>query len=160
MYLKCFCWSGLGLYAILSVADWMLTFALLSAHPGAVESNPLAAACLEQHGWDGLALYKLGGVVVFTAAVVLIIRRRPRVAAGVVALGCSVLLWVTTYSHSLLCDAHREAAERERGEWPSPMGPRLTASDDFGIPQRCWFADERRTRTRTAGTATAARVPE
>jgi hypothetical protein len=102
MSLKRCCWAGLGLYAGLSVADWLLTFALLNTNPQAFESNPLAAACLERHGWGGLAVFKAVGVLVFAAAVVLLVRRRPPVAAGVVALGCAVLLAVTGYSHQLL----------------------------------------------------------
>lgn len=104
---------GLGLYALLSVADFQLTSALLRANDGAYESNPVAAACLEQHGWDGLAVYKFAGVLVFAAALFLLIRHNPKAGAGVVTLGCVVLLSVTTYSQELLLDAHRENAEIE-----------------------------------------------
>ena len=144
MFLKWFCWTGLGLYAVLSVADWMLTFSLLRAHPGAVESNPLAAACLEQHGWRGLALFKLGGVAAFAAAVALIIRRRPAVAAGVVAFGCGALLWVTTYSHGLLCQAHRDARELAENVWPRLKEPDPALSAGYSVPERCWFAGDER----------------
>ncbi|MBA4065949.1 MAG: hypothetical protein C0501_19970 [Isosphaera sp.] len=102
------CWAGLGLYAGLSVADWALTFALLKTNPLAFESNPLAAACLEEHGWGGLAVFKAAGVAVFAGAVVLLARRRPPVAAGVVAVGCAVLLAVTGYSHRLLAQSDPE----------------------------------------------------
>jgi hypothetical protein len=145
MRVKCFFWAGLGLYTLLSVADWMLTFALLRIHPGAVESNPLAAACLDLHGWRGLALYKLGGVLVFAGAAVLILRRRPAIAAGVVSLGCGALLWVTVYSHGLLCQAHREVEERAQDvAWRNAKPPRGVAGSDIPVPERCWFAGEKK----------------
>jgi hypothetical protein len=108
-----FCAIGFTVYALLSVADLKLTAALLDANPGAYESNPFAAACLEQHGWHGLALYKAAGVAAFAGAVFLLARRRPKVAAAVVTFGCSVLVAVTTYSHELIVDAHRQPVSAE-----------------------------------------------
>jgi len=131
---------GLGLYTLLSATDWMMTNALLRLHPGAVEANPIAAACLDLHGWDGLALFKTGGVLIFVGAVFLLVRRRPAVAAGVVVMGCAVLLSVTVYTHSLILQAHKEAAEEDVA-WP-----KVETADRDGIetavPERCWFADE------------------
>jgi hypothetical protein len=101
----------LALYALLNVADFGLTSALLRANDGAYESNPFAAACLEQHGWRGLAVYKAAGVVAFAGSLVLLIRHRPKAGAAVVTFGCVVLLFVTTYSHGLLKAAEREKAE-------------------------------------------------
>jgi hypothetical protein len=158
MRVKCFFWAGLGLYALLSVADWMLTFALLRIHPGAVESNPLAAACLEQHGWRGLALYKTGGVLVFTAAVVLLLRRRPAIATSVVGAGCAALLWVTIYSHGLLCQAHREAEDRAHDfAWQEAERRRGTERESMAVPERCWFAGAKR--PPTSPNAVASRQP-
>jgi hypothetical protein len=108
---RAYCWVGLVTYALLSVVDFRFTSALLRANGGAYESNPVAAACLEQHGWRGLALYKAAGVVAFTGSLILLIRHRPKAGAGVVTFGCLVLLSVTTYSHGLLRDSHRENAE-------------------------------------------------
>src|SRR5262245_6912450 len=99
MRLKTHCWIGLGRYAALSVADLLLTRTLLTANTDAFESNPVAALWLEQYGWIGLAVFKAASVVVFAGAVLLLLSRRPAVAAGVVSLGCGVLMWVTTYSH-------------------------------------------------------------
>ena len=138
MFLKFAVWTGVGVYALLSATDWLLTFSLLRAYPTAIEANPLAAACLEQYGWNGLALYKFGGVVGFVGAVFLLARRRPSVAAGVVAVGCAVLLTVTVYTHSLICESDREEQEiAEDAAWPKP-----TRQDEAGshIPDRCWFA--------------------
>ena len=105
-----YCWVGLALYVLLSVADLKLTASLLRANDEAFESNPVAAACLERYGWRGLAVYKAAGVVAFAGAVILLIRHRPKAGAGVVTFGCVALLSVTTYSYSLLVDAHRENA--------------------------------------------------
>jgi hypothetical protein len=138
MYLKLAVGLGLGVYALLSATDWMMTYALLRIHPGAVEANPMAAACLEQYGWNGLALYKAGGVLVFVGAVFLLARRRPAVAVGVVAVGCAVLLSVTVYTHGLICEAKRETAD---AAWPKPK-PRPAAETGFTVPDRCWFATE------------------
>jgi hypothetical protein len=138
-------WLGLGLYALLSAADWTLTFALLRAHPGAFESNPVAAACLERHGWGGLALYKAGGVLMFVGAVYLLARRRPVVAAGVVGVGCAALLSVVTYTHGLICEAHQQRTLTAAGWPPTPE----EGSDLIAIPETCWFASERPTDSRT-----------
>ena len=100
---KLFCLVGLGLYTALSAADFALTFSLIEGSRGeAFEANPIAAVWLEEHGWAGLAAFKAAGVLVFLGTIVLLVRRRPRVAAGLVALGCSVLIGVTTYSGRLM----------------------------------------------------------
>jgi hypothetical protein len=110
-----YCWIAFGLYAVLSVADLRLTAALLNVNPGAYESNPFAAACLERHGWNGLALYKAAGVAAFAGALFLLARRRPKVAAAVVTFGCIVLVAVTTYSHGLIAEAHRAPIRGDAG---------------------------------------------
>jgi hypothetical protein len=138
MRLKLAVWLGLVFYTFLSVTDWMMTHALLRMHPGAVESNPLASACLELYGWNGLAFYKVGGVLVFVGAVFLLARRRPAVAAGVVAFGCAVLLWVTSYTHTLICEAHRESAEIAASATWSHLGPDLPPIDS-SAQEQCWF---------------------
>jgi hypothetical protein len=139
MVLKLLLWCGLGLYAVLSAADLLLTSALLRLNPAAFESNPLAAAWLERHGWGGLAVYKALTVAVFIVAVMLLARRRRGVAVGVVGFGCTALLWVTIYSHGLLCQSHREATDRPDTSWVTPQA---TRPHDAGVrlPTRCWFA--------------------
>ncbi len=137
---RAYCWAGLALYALLSVADLKLTAALLRANGGAYESNPVAAACLEQHGWRGLAAYKAAGVVAFAGALLLLVRRRPKAGASVVTFGCLVLLSVTTYSHGLLVDSHRQNAEL--GLTPDQV-ELLAASQQGGPhpdpPEDCWI---------------------
>jgi hypothetical protein len=103
-----FCVAGFAVYALLSILDLKLTAALLHANPGAYESNPFAAACLERHGWQGLAVYKAAGVVAYAGAIFLLVRRRPRTAAAVVTFGCLVLLAVTSYSHRLIVATHND----------------------------------------------------
>jgi hypothetical protein len=112
MVTKLLCLVGLVCYALLSVVDYALTSALIEASDGVVyESNPVAAAFLDSHGWPGLAAFKIAGVLAFIAAVGVLSLRRPRLAAGLVAAGCAVLLSVTTYSHRLLGDVHSAQAD-------------------------------------------------
>lgn len=100
---KLFCLVGLGFYTALSAADFLLTHTLIEGSGGqAFEANPIAAVWLEEHGWAGLAAFKAAGVLVFLGTIALLVPRRPRVAAGLVALGCSVLIGVTTYSGRLM----------------------------------------------------------
>lgn len=100
---KLFCLVGLGFYTALSAADFLLTHTLIEGSGGqAFEANPIAAVWLEEHGWAGLAAFKAAGVLVFLGTIALLVPRRPRVAAGLVALGCSVLIGVTTYSQGLI----------------------------------------------------------
>jgi hypothetical protein len=110
---RVYCAVGFAAYALLSAVDLRLTAALLNANPGAYESNPFAAACLEQHGWQGLAVYKMAGVVAFAGALLLLVWHRPKVASAVVTFGCAVLVAVTTYSHDLLSDTHAEPIQVE-----------------------------------------------
>jgi hypothetical protein len=107
MYLKIAVWIGLGAFALLSAADWLLTYKILTAFPTAMETNPLAAVCLKHGGWSGLAVYKALTVLVFFGGVYMLLKRRPPVAVGVVVLGCSALVAVTLYSHNLLSHANR-----------------------------------------------------
>ena len=140
MFLKAYCWVGIGLYIVLSTADLMLTSALLRANGAAYESNPAAAACLERFGWPGLALYKLGGVAVLVGAVYLLSRRRAAVGAAVVTFGCAILLLVTTYTHSLILESHREMAERD-SVWQR-YAARNNPHAEGGFPrlERCWYS--------------------
>lgn len=130
MRVKFYCWSGLGLYAVLSVADLILTFLLLSANLTAYESNPFAGAYLERYGWEGLVVFKAMAVFVVVASVLLLLRRRPILSAVVVTFGCAVLLSVNAYSHDLLRQANRSIAQGSDVPWhlrhparPLPKAP-------------------------------------
>lgn len=112
MFLRYFVRIGLIAYVLLNVADWALTYTLLRAHSEAIESNPVAAACLKGFGWSGLAFYKAATVLVFGTAVYLLARRRPPVAAGVVTFGVVVLVTVNFYSHNLLAAENLAAQQR------------------------------------------------
>lgn len=120
---KLFCLVGLGFYTALSVLDFLLTQSLIEGSGGeAFEANPIAAVWLEKHGWLGLAAFKAAGVLVFLGTIVLLVRRRPRVAAGLVALGCSVLIGVTTYSGRLMGKTDDPFAEQP-GDVVTIYGP-------------------------------------
>ncbi|HET6573349.1 MAG TPA: DUF5658 family protein [Fimbriiglobus sp.] len=102
--------AGLALFALLSVTDFVQTYALIADSDGGVyEANPVANAWLEQHGWGGLAAFKAGAVAVFVGAAALLLVRRPNAGAGVMALGCAALFAVTVYSGQLLANPYRSA---------------------------------------------------
>ncbi|HEX4609558.1 MAG TPA: DUF5658 family protein [Urbifossiella sp.] len=103
-----FCAVGLVFYAGLSLTDFALTYVIVRTDVG-YESNPVADAWLHRHGWEGLAAFKALTALVFGASVGLIIRRRPRIAAGLVSLGCAALLLVVVYSQGILDDGERRA---------------------------------------------------
>jgi hypothetical protein len=81
----------------------LLTWRLLSgARPDVYEANPLAAALLEQFGWGGVALLKCGTSALIVLAILLVARRRPRVARRLAAGLCLLLASVVGYSGWLL----------------------------------------------------------
>ncbi len=133
---------GLVLFVFLSGVDWLMTFTLLQSDPSAFEANPLAAACLERYGWSGLAVYKTAGVVVFAVAVGLIAQRRPPVAVGVIAVGCAMLIVVTSYTHGLICQNYREESQLAATEWMPVVREDHHELYGFKIPKRCWFASD------------------
>ena len=124
MAVKVFCLLGLGLYVALSVADFVLTFALLKLSDGiAYESNPIAAAFLDRHGWGGLALFKATLVLLFVGSVGFIAMRKRRVAALLAVYGCAMLTSVVIYSQQLIGEARHEIATRGPGWGPPPTDP-------------------------------------
>ena len=115
MGLRVVCWIGLGCYVVLSATDLIYTSALLRGNCEAYEANPVAAACIEQHGLRGLAAYKTGGVIAFIGSVVLLLHHRPKVAAGLAIIGCCVMISVVMYSRGLIREAR--SAARHEAEW-------------------------------------------
>lgn len=115
--------GALAVFVALSVTDFVQTYFLIHNSGGAVyEANPVAAPWLERYGWDGLAAYKLGAVLVVVGAVVAMAQRDRRVAVGVAALGCAAVLSVTLYSHGLI---EKGPARRAPGDDlpPPAFGP-------------------------------------
>lgn len=103
---------GAGVFAALSVADFVQTYALIEGGP-AHEANPVAAHWLERHGWTGLALFK-GLVCLCVFGTVALLARRGSPAAGrLLATGCAVLFGVAIYSRALLTAEAAEIAFQE-----------------------------------------------
>ena len=124
MVVKTFCLLALGLYAVLSIVDFVLTFALLQLSDGlAYESNPLAAACLDRHGWCGLAVYKALFVFIFIGTVAFVTMRKKWVGAALAVYGCAVLVSVVMYSLQLIGEAQQEVATRSPVHGPPPPDP-------------------------------------
>ena len=122
MAVKAFCIFGLGLYVALSVADFILTFALLSDGI-AYESNPIAASFLDTHGWLGLAAFKTVLVLVFVGSVGFVARRRKRVGALLAVYGCAILIGVVVHSRQLIGEARNEIANRGPAWGDPPPDP-------------------------------------
>ncbi|MFO0803986.1 MAG: DUF5658 family protein [Gemmataceae bacterium] len=124
MVVKLFCLFGLGAYVALSVADFALTYALLQLSDGiAYESNPIAAACLDRHGWGGLAAFKAALVLVFVGTVGYVATRKKRVAALLAVYGCAMLASVVLYSQQLVGEVRHEIASRGPAWGPPPADP-------------------------------------
>jgi len=121
---KAFCVAGLGLYVALSVTDFVLTFSLLKLSDGlAYESNPIAAACLDRHGWFGLAAFKAALVLVFVGTVGYVMRRKKWVGVCLAVYGCAILTSVVTYSQQLIGETRQEIANRSPAWGPPPANP-------------------------------------
>ena len=91
---------GLCCFLLLSAADLLLTVYLLRTGC-ARESNPLAAWCLARCGWWGLAAFKALTTLLAVAALILLARRRPRLARLALRVSCAAVGLVVFYSASL-----------------------------------------------------------
>jgi hypothetical protein len=80
---------GVAVFFILSLADYLLTWRLVSAaHSEVDEINPIASWILEQSGWIGLACFKATLVTGICMAVLTIAARRQALGAAVIMFGC------------------------------------------------------------------------
>jgi hypothetical protein len=118
MRMRIYCWIGVSVYLVLSASDLMMTVSLLKSDREAYESNPVAAACLQQYGWPGLVVYKSSAAFLTVFAVVFLVRIRPAIGAGVITFGCLVLLSVTTYSRQLIQESEQHAQREQEARWP------------------------------------------
>jgi hypothetical protein len=96
----------LAVFALLSVADWYLTWQLVVAGDGQIyEVNPLANVWLRSFGWVGLTIFK-GLDMVFVAVLALYVaRHRPRAGARLLLFACSANALVVAYSSCLALQA-------------------------------------------------------
>lgn len=93
---------GLVVFTLLSISDFVLTFALILSKRGAYESNPVAAAWLEKYGWRGLAGFKSLSALVVMIALGMVCWKRPRFGAWAVFVACAAMLAVAVYSRHLM----------------------------------------------------------
>jgi hypothetical protein len=85
----------IGLFVILSLADFALTWWLIERSGRQVfEDNPVADELLTYHGWLGLALFKVATVLVVIVATSMVARRRPRTARHVLRFACAAAAFV------------------------------------------------------------------
>jgi hypothetical protein len=89
----------LALFALLSVADLLLTWVLLRHTDGMVyESNPIANALLTQYGWAGMVIFKFTDVLLVASIALLLCYFQPRAARRVLSMACGIVGSVTLYS--------------------------------------------------------------
>jgi hypothetical protein len=121
---KFFCLIGLGCYVVLSCLDFVLTFALIRLSDGmAYEANPIAALCLDELGWGGLAAFKLALVTVFVGTVGYVMVKRKWIGAVLAVYGCSMMLGVVLYSQDLIAETRHEIANRSPAWGAAPKDP-------------------------------------
>lgn len=88
----------LGLFALLSAADLLLTLHLLNGRVWAREGNPVANWALDLAGWQGLTAYKAGIASAVGTLAWAIASARPRAGVGVLGFGCAAHGFVVVYS--------------------------------------------------------------
>jgi hypothetical protein len=93
----------LTLFAVLSLADLILTRLLLDSSHGLVyESNPIAHAWLISYGWVGLAFFKIALMLVVDAVAVFLYFSRPAAARQILNFACVSVGVVVVYSWVLV----------------------------------------------------------
>jgi hypothetical protein len=80
---------AIALLLLLNAADFALTRFLCAGETGVYEANPVAAWWLLHYGWLGLAGFKFATVLLVVGIATVLMRRRPRLGRGVLALGCA-----------------------------------------------------------------------
>jgi hypothetical protein len=81
-------WTLVAGFALLSVADFYLTWALISSDDRVVESNPIAAWWLDSYGWGGMAGFKLAMFALIGGLAAVVAARRPRLCELVLVFAC------------------------------------------------------------------------
>jgi hypothetical protein len=103
MTAKTYTLAALIVFAILGAVDFIQTYTLVQRSGGQVyESNPLAATWLKDYGWYGLAVFKAGTTLVVATIVLILRRKKPRVAAVIATTAFLSVLAVAIYSRNLL----------------------------------------------------------
>jgi len=90
------------LYSVLSLADLVLTFFLLTRGGGHIyESNPIANAWLSSFGWCGLIVYKALTMGVLAGTLFFLSMYRTQLAGRVLVFACLALSLVVGYSANI-----------------------------------------------------------
>jgi hypothetical protein len=108
MSLAAFHPKKLSIFAVLSVADLLLTYQLLQKTGGSVyEGNPIANAWLVAYGWAGLVVFKITAIIVLVSVAGVLSLRQPRLAGEVLTFACVTVGGVVVYSCTLMNWMHR-----------------------------------------------------
>ena len=81
---------GIGLLIAAHAADYLTFIAMVARHGLGTELNPLVISIAEEYGLVLLTLAKTAAVLLVAATFLLLLRTRPRVASGVLAIGIVV----------------------------------------------------------------------
>jgi hypothetical protein len=99
---RLFYFGKLLTFVALSLADLYLTWRLLETSDGIVyESNPIANRLLRAYGWTGVVVFKASLVFLVASVVAVLERYRPRAAARLLTVSCTIVGAVVLYSASL-----------------------------------------------------------
>src|SRR5262249_6684265 len=92
----------MALFAVLSLADLLLTWVLLRHSDGIVyESNPIANLFLNHYGWAGMVIFKFTDMLIVAWVAIVLCFFQPRVAQRVLSVACGIVGSVILYSSFL-----------------------------------------------------------
>jgi hypothetical protein len=127
----------LSVFAVLSIADLLLTYQLLQRTGGSVyESNPIANAWLVAYGWAGLVVFKIIAITVLVSVASVLSLRQPRLAGEVLTFACVAVGGVVVYSCTLMNWIHRGA---DRPEFSRELVARATPNNMESFTTRLAF---------------------
>jgi hypothetical protein len=81
---------GIGLLILAHAADYVTFLAMVARHGIGAEVNPIVIKISTEHGILLLTLAKTSAVLLVASTFLVVARTRPRVAAGVLAVGVLV----------------------------------------------------------------------
>jgi hypothetical protein len=78
---------GIGLLIAAHMADYLTFLVMVARHGLSSEANPIVASLVQDHGLMVLTLAKTAAVLLVASTFLVVGRTRPRIAAGVLAVG-------------------------------------------------------------------------
>jgi len=85
-------------YALLNVADLVITLLLIDHFKSNIEGNPIACLCYQQGGALGMVALKVLMTTFVIGAVYHVYKRKPHYSFFVIGLGCVIMAFTLGYS--------------------------------------------------------------